>query len=301
MPRQNSQIDADLQNHKDDGSAGPGVRRLLAGDVAAGVATHREDSPVPTKMPHVDTGNGSVMAGADDHPRFTFPPFAIFDHPILYALRVIDTVSAIIPGNGNRAMFNRLIANPPAPTTERFWGAQGSADVKAGCPANFNCGVPGHGDLTGIEGTVVHEGTGLIELAVGLMGYVFIGGAGVGSHIVEAISNYAFQPQAGSATATIDRAYCFKAKVRPGPGTVVKKFSFVSEDGCGPAGIGYDQPEAMLAVNGGIHAGGVSDPGAGKIQGAFVSSDSSVGASGSFTSLDGKTITVKDGIIVSIV
>lgn len=208
----------------------------------------------------------SLLVGSGDYPRFTFPPYAIFDFPKIYGQRVIDTVSAIIPGNGNRASFYRVIANPPGDTTERFWANQSSADVAAGCPADFNCGVPGHPDLMGFEGTVVHEGTGVVKLAAGIMGYVFIGGAGPTAHIEEAIAQYAFQPCPGPVASGIDRAYCFKAMVRPGLGTVVKKFSFATEDGCGNGGIEYDQPEAGWAVkNNGISSGRNENPGTGAV------------------------------------
>jgi hypothetical protein len=221
-----------------------GILQSLFGEWVGGHAVHSKPPSGPTaaEQPKVDPDTGNMIVGSDDYPKHTFPPYAIFDRPKLYAQRIIDTVTAIIPGNGNRAMFNRLIMNPPSDTTERSWGGQASADVKAGCPANFDCGAPGHGDLTGFEGTAVHEGTGIVKLAVGLMGYVFIGGAGAGSRIVEAISQYGFQPQAGHATSIIDRAYCFKAMVRPSPGTVTKAFSFVAQDGCGTAGSGTTNP-----------------------------------------------------------
>lgn len=208
----------------------------------------------------------SLLVGSGDYPRFTFPPYDIFDFPKLYAQRLVETAAALIPGYGNRAMYNRLIMNPPSDTTERGWAAQCSADVAAGCPANFNCGVPGHPDLMGFEGTAVHEGTGTVKLAAGLMGYVFIGGAGPTAHIEEAISNYGFQPCAGPAGSVIDRAYCYKAKVRPSLGTVGKTFSFASEDGCGNGGIEYDQPEAGWAVkNNGISSGRNENPGTGAV------------------------------------
>ena len=249
----------------------------------------------------------SLLVGSGDYPRFTFPPYDIFDYPKLYAQRLVETAVALIPGYGNRAMYNRLIMNPPSDTTERGWAAQCSADVAAGCPANFDCGLPGHPDLMGFEGTSVHEGTGTVKLAAGLMGYVFIGGAGPTAHIEEAISNYGFQPCPGPAGSVIDRAYCFKAKVRPGLGTVGKKFSFASEDGCGNGGIEYDQPEAGWAVkNNGISSGRNENPGTGYIhaEAGFKTRDGVVtkaGVSGTFTTLDGKTITIVNGIVTSIV
>lgn len=262
--------------------------------------------PSAPAQPIIDPATGALIVGSDDYPKHTFPPFAIFDYPKFYATRLIETVAAIIPGNGNRASFARLILNPPGDTTERGWGGQSSADIKAGCAANFDCGAPGHGDLTGFEGTAVHEGTGIVKLAVGLMGYCFIGGAGAGAHIVEAISNYAFQPQAGNATSTIDRAYCFKAKVRPSPGTVGKAFSFVSEDGCGNGGIGYDEPAAEWTVKRGISAGRNEDPGTGVVhaEAGFKTRDGGAthaGVSGTFTTVDGKTITVRNGIVTAVV
>jgi hypothetical protein len=280
----------------------------LFGTWVGGVPKHSPPpaGPSAAPLPVIDPNTGSLIVGSDDYPRHTFPPYAIFDYPRLYAQRVIETVAAIIPGNGNRAMFNRLIMNPPSSTTERSWGGQASADVKAGCPANFDCGAPGHGDLTGFEGTSVHEGSGLVKLAVGLMGYVFIGGAGAGARIEEAISSYGFQPQAGAATSRIDRAYCFKAMARQSPGTVGKAFSFVSQDGCGNGGIGYDQPEAAWAVKDGISAGRNEDPGTGYVHGeaGFKTRDggaTKAGVSGTFTTTDGKTITIANGIVVSIV
>lgn len=285
-----------------------GILQQLYGQWVGGKPIHSPPPSGPSvpEQPKIDSDLGNMIVGSDDYPKHTFFPFLIFDKPKLYAQRVVDTISAVIPGNGNRAMFNRLIMNPPSDTVERSWGGQASADIKSGCTANFNCGVPGHGDLTGFEGTVVHEGTGIVELAVGLMGYVFIGGGAVGARIVEAISNYGFQPQAGIAT-IIDRAYCFKAKVRPSPpGTVLKAFSFVAEDGCGNGGIGYSEPEAEWAVKNGISAGRNEDPGTGYIhaEAGFKTRDSGAthtGVTGTFTTVDGKTITVKNGIVTSIV
>lgn len=282
--------------------------QTLFGRWVGGRAVHEPppSGPGAPPQPIIDPDTGSLIVGSDDYPKHTFSPFAVFDYPRLYATRIIETVAAVIPGNGNRAMFNRLVANPPSDTTERMWGGQASADVKSGCPANFNCGVPGHGDLTGFEGTAVHEGNGIIQLAVGLMGYVFIGGGAVGARIVEAISQYGFQPQAGIAT-TIDRAYCFKAKVRPSPpGTVLKAFSFVSEDGCGNGGIGYDEPAAEWTVKRGISAGRNEDPGAGVVhaEAGFKTRDGGAthaGVSGTFTTVDGKTITVRNGIVTGVV
>jgi hypothetical protein len=285
-----------------------GILQQLFGEWVDGKPRHVAPPTGPTapQQPKVDPDTGSMIVGSDDYPKHTFPPYAIFDYPKLYATRLIETVAAVIPGNGNRAMFNRLIANPPSDTTERMWGGQAAADVKAGCAANFDCGVPGHGDLTGFEGSVCHEGTGIVKLAVGLMGYVFTGGAGAGAHIVEAISNYGFQPQAGHATSVIDKAYCFKAKVRPSPGTVTKAFSFVSEDGCGNGGIGYDEPEAAWSVKNGISAGRNEDPGTGYVhaEAGFKTRDggtTKAGVTGTFTTTDGKTISIVNGIVTSIV
>jgi hypothetical protein len=135
------------------------------------------------------------------------------------------------------------------------------------------------------------------------MGYVFTGG---NAHIVEAISSYAFQPTAGRVGNVIDKAYCFKAKNQVGSGTVTKKFSFVSEDGCGNGGIGYDEPVAAWAVKDGISAGRNEDPGTGVVhaEAGFKTRDGAVtraGVSGSFTTTDGKTITIVNGIVTSIV
>lgn len=245
----------------------------------------------------------SLLVGSGDYPRHTFPPYAIFDFPKAYFERVVNSISGIIPGNGNRTTFNRLIMNPPGDTTERGWGMQCSADVKAGCNADFNCGIPGHPDMMGVEGTVVHEGNGRLEMASGLMGYVFTGGT---AEIGEAISIYGFQPTAGLAGNVIDKAYCFKAKNQVGLGTVNKAFSFVAEDGTGNGGIGYDEPAAAWAVKDGISAGRNEDPGAGVVhaEAGFKTRDGAVtraGVSGSFTTTDGKTITIVNGIVTSIV
>jgi hypothetical protein len=283
------------------------ILQALFGRWVAGRPIHDPppSGPGAAQQPKIDPDLGNMIVGSDDYPKHTFPPYAIFDKPKGYFTRLVDTVTAIIPGNGNRALFNRLILNPPSDTTERGWGGQASADVKAGCAANFNCGVPGHGDITGWEGTAVHEGSGIVNMAVGLMGYVFIGGAGAGARIVEAVSNYGFQPQAGHATSLIDRAYCFKAKVRPSPGTVTKAFSFVAEDGCGNGGIGYDEPAAEWAVKRGISAGRNEDPGTGVIhaEAGFKTREGGAthaGVTGTFTTVDGKTISVKNGIVTAI-
>jgi len=246
---------------------------------------------------------GRLRAGTKSDPTIGIPPY-VFDRPQLYVERLINTVTAIIPGNGNRAMFNRLLMNPPSNTTERSWGMQGVTEVDTGCTADFNCGAPGHGDLNGVEGTVVHMGEGTVEMAVGLMGYIFT--SDCAGRIVEAISSYAFQPTASGIGSVIDRGYCFKAKTQASTGGVVtKKFSFVAEDGCGNGGIGYSEPEAGWAVKDGISAGRNADPGAGVVhaEAGFKTFDGAVrtGVSGTFTTVDGKTITVVNGIVTSIV
>jgi hypothetical protein len=245
----------------------------------------------------------SLLVGSGDYPRHTFPPYAIFDFPKAYFERRVNSISGIIPGYGNRTTFNRLIMNPPGDTTERGWGMQCGSDVATGCNANFGCGVAGHPDLMGVEGTVNHNGNGLVDMASGLMGYVFTGGH---ASIGEAISSYAFQPTAGGPDNVIDKAYCFKARAQSGSGTVNKKFSFVSEDGCGNGGIGYDEPVAAWAVKDGISAGRNEDPGTGVVhaEAGFKTRDGAVtraGVSGSFTTTDGKTITIVNGIVTSIV
>jgi hypothetical protein len=205
----------------------------------------------------------SLLVGSGDYPRHTFPPYAIFDYPKLYAERVVESISGIIPGNGNRTTFNRLIMNPPGDTTERGWGMQCSADVATGCNSDFACGYANHPDLMGVEGTVVHNGNGRVDMAAGLFGYVFTGGH---AKIGEAVSSLAFQPTAGGPDNVIDKGYCFKAAERHDSGTVTKKYSFVAEDGTGPGGIGYAEPEAAWAVKGGISAGRNVDPGLGRIR-----------------------------------
>jgi hypothetical protein len=245
----------------------------------------------------------SLLVGSGDYPRHTFPPYAIFDFPKAYFERVVNSISGIIPGNGNRTTFNRLIMNPPGDTTERGWGMQCGSDVATGCNANFGCGFAGHPDLMGVEGTVNHNGNGLVDMASGFMGYVFTGGH---ASIGEAISSYALQPTAGGPDNVIDKAYCFKARAQSGSGTVNKKFSFVSEDGCGNGGIGYNEPDAAWAVKDGISAGRNEDPGTGVVhaEAGFKTRDGAVtraGVSGSFTTTDGKTITIVNGIVTSIV
>jgi hypothetical protein len=53
--------------------------------------------------------------------------------------------------------------------------------------------------------------------------------------------------------------------------------------------IGYTTAREVLDINGSIRATG------------YKSNDGSAGATGSFTTTDGKTVTVKDGLITSIV
>jgi hypothetical protein len=301
VPRQNSQIDADLQNHKDDGSAGPGVRRLLAGDVAAGVATHREDSPVPTKMPHVDTQQGNAIFGASIYPKeFPTDP-GPFDEPGLTA-DVFHTAA----GQHDRAGYFRNYANPAGPTTTiRTWGSQGSAEVFHGNAADYNCGHPG--DLTGAEGAAIHWGSGILQSVVSLLASMTNRGGGT---MVEAIGSLILFPlNAFPSAGTITKAIGLYIKHRTeGYAEPVTKYGLLIDDLCGACGIGFLAPLAKLAVNGGLNVGASSDPGAGCIEaaadiqakGTFKSADGSSGVSGSFV-VGAQTFTIKNGIITSIV
>ncbi len=305
VPKSNAQIEADLVEHRAKTGVLSAIRRLLAGIVGVGGADHRDDATTPSEMPHVDSTTGSLLVGTNDHPKRPWPPFAIFDYPKQYVLRLISTVAAVVPGNGNRAAFVRLIANPPTSTTERGWATQMSADVPPGNSSNMGCGYANHPDLMGCEASVYHSGTGIIDMVAALFGVVSCNNGGAG-RIKDAVSVFAFQPQADDPGSIIDRAYCIKAIPRSGGGTVTKKFSVVAEDGCGPGGIGYSEPLSDWTVKGGISAGRNEDAGTGYVhaEAGFKTREGGsthTGVTGTFTTTDGKTITVKNGIVTSIV
>jgi len=279
--------------------------QTLFGEWIDGRPYHRPPPPpvpgAPT-MPVIDPATGDMILGSTDYPRVDAPPpgNVIFDYPKLFGMRLIETVSALVPGWGNRTLFFRTIMNPPSDTTERSWGAQGSAETKAGCAANFACGVPGHPDLMGMEGTALHGGSGLVSLMAGLMGYTMT----KAGHATEVISVYALQA-AVSLGGTVDRAYAFKALKRVTAGTILKSFGIVIPDGIGNNGFGYDEPLAEVAVKNGISAGRNENPGTGVVHAeagfkTAVGAAIKTGVSGSFA-FGGVTVGVSNGIVTSIV
>jgi hypothetical protein len=271
----------------------------LFGEWIDGKPCHRRPPPPgpgSPLQPKIDPATGNMILGSNDYPRLDVPPpgNTIFDYPKLYAYRLVETAAALVPGYGNRSLYFRLMMNPPTDTTERAWGAQGSAETKQGCPANFACGVPGHPDLMGVEGSAVHGGNRLVGLMSGIMGYT-ITRAG---RVTEAISSYALQA-AVSAGAQVDRAYAFKALRRITLGTILKSYGVVIPDGIGNSGFGYEEPLAAVAVKDGVSAGRNEDPGTGVVhaEAGFKTAVGGVvqaGTSGTFTS-----VTVVNGIVTA--
>jgi hypothetical protein len=301
VPRQNSEIDADLQTHFYPGTLVPGIRALLAGGVPGPIVRHDANtSPVPTQMPHVDTSNGNVIVGTNAYPKEFPSSIAPFDEPGL----TVDVVHTIV-NRHTRAAYFRNYANPVGATTMRTWGSQGSAEVFHGNAENFNSGEPG--DLTGSEGAAIHWGTGIIQSVVSLLSALTNRGGGT---MVEAIGNLILYPlNAAPSAGTITKAIGLYIKHRTeGFAEPVTKYGLLIDDLCGACGIGFLAPLAKLAVNGGLNVGAVSDPGAGCIEaasdiqakGTFKSADGSSGVSGSFV-VGAQTFTIKNGIITSIV
>lgn len=298
MPRSNATLESEQTEHRAKTGVLPAIRRLLAG-IFSGGSTDHADASVATasKMPHVDTDKGNVLVGNNDYPKEQYTG-NYFDKPKLSADAVHTTA-----GDGDRSMYFRNVADPAADTSIRTWGIQGSAEIAWGNDKDFDDGY--FGDLTGYEGSFMHWGSGTVKSAIGAMTNGTNRGGG---RIEKAIGYFVMLPcnahpnPAGAGQ--IDEAYgIYVYYSTEGYADPVKKYGLVVEDGCGPCGIGYTDPVAKLAVNGGINAGGKTDPGAGNIKasGTFVAADDSTGVSGTFTTTDGKTITVKNGIVTSIV
>ena len=76
---------------------------------------------------------------------------------------------------------------------------------------------------------------------------------------------------------------------RSTPGAIGTQATIMTLKGTGNVGIGTTSPSEKLEVSGTVKATG------------YKSSDGSAGVSGSFTTTDGKTITIKDGLVTSIV
>lgn len=280
-----------------------GILQQLLGRWVGGVPEHvaPPSGPGAPVQPGVDSDTGNLLVGTDQYPVLDSPPFTLFDKPKMYVYRLVETAAAVIPGFGNRGMFFRCILNPPTNTTERSWGMQGSAETLKGCTADVSCGVPGHPDLMGVEGAARHGGSGFVRLIAGLMGYTMT----EAGRVSEAISIHGLQA-ACSAGAQVDKAVLLRGWARATPGTIVKTFGIILDDALGNNGIGYDDPEAKLAVKGGVSAGRNEDPGDGVVhaEAGFKTRDGAVtraGVSGTFTTTDGKTITVVNGIVTGVV
>jgi len=238
-----------------------------------------------------------VLVGCADFAR-EWPLGGILDHPQM----TVD-VTHLIAETRDRALYARNTANPVAATTMRTWGAQTSAEILWGNTQNFNCGY--FGDLTGGETSAIHWGSGNVPSMVGQISQMTNRGGG---HVVEMINFLALQginayPNPANA-GIVDRSVGFRVAFQTeGYHDPLKRYGVIVDDGCGGIGIGYQNFDGSgLAVRGGIHAGGTTDPGAGNIQaaGTFKSADGSSGWTGTFPTGDARTVTVKNGIIVSV-
>lgn len=279
------------------------IAQALFGRWVGGRPVHEPPptGPGAAVQPNVDPTTGNYRVGTTDDPTLDFPPYTVFDKPKMYVYRLIETAVAVIPGLGNRAMFFRCILNPPTDTTERSWGMQGSAETKTGCTADVSCGVPGHPDLMGVEGAARHAGSGFVRLMAGIMGYTMAEAGRVG----ESVSIHGLQA-ACAAGAQIDKAVLLRGWARATPGTILKSFGIIIDDAIGNNGLGYDEPAAKLAVKGGVSAGRNEDPGDGVVhaEAGFKTRDGGTtraGVSGTFTTTDGKTVTVVNGIVTGVV
>lgn len=235
-----------------------------------------------------------LLVGTTSDPVEPVGPPVPFDHPG-FLVDVVHRIAGVL----DRGVFSRITADPSTDTSMRSWGIQGSSETKLGNTKNFSAGHPG--DLVGSEGAAIHWGSGIVDSICSFMSSSTNRGGGT---VKEAVSDYVLFPlNAYPSAGVIEKAYGIYMKWRTeGYAEPLKKYCFVSDQACGAMGVGYVDPEAMLAVNGGIHAGGKTDPGTGKIQAAvgFKSADGSDGVSGSFV-VGVLTITVKNGIVTSIV
>jgi|GEM_PF-4228187 len=232
-----------------------GFLKALLGKIVSGAPVHMEPA-VGAKPPIVDETNGNVIIGSDDYPKeqvtgtqFTKPGLSVD----------VEHVSGI---DHDRAQYFRSIANPPTDTSDRTWGMQGSAETKAGNAKNFNSGFLG--DLTGYEGAVIHWGSGNLQ---SMAGCIANGSNRGGGTVHEAFGYLALQPiNADPHGGVIENSYGVYVRYEnEGYADPLHKYGMVIEDACGPCGLGYTDPGAKLAVNGGISAGSKNDPGAGML------------------------------------
>jgi hypothetical protein len=220
-----------------------------------------------------------------------------------YVERTIIRATVPFPGLGERAIYANAILDPPSNSTCRGWGGQVTCSTSEDLPYDIDSGEPWGTEISGWEALADHRGTGRVRQTVGLGGWA----RNVKGEIDEMIGVMCRQPLNETGASVTHRIVGLRIlrNVGPQPGVVDQELGIVVDDEAGPCGFGFQDPEAKLAINGGLNVGAEEDPGDGVIRalngyevGAFGSVKT--GWTGTFTNGDGDIVTVEGGLIVDV-